>query len=211
MAKIINQNKDIVLAIAIGLVLTITGVMGMYSFAPSNIDTVEAVATSVEITATVQEWMTLTSNTTSTTLSPDLVSTAGVTSVATSSSIILTAKTNSADGYKITLTGANDGLDWGSTSTIGSVSATGTVAAGTDIYGAEATSASSTIGSNYDHWGDTTVGEIKTGGQTFASKTTRTEVAGHEITMVIKASCVANKENGSYTDTITLTMVAAAP
>ena len=215
MAKTINQNKDIILAIVVGLVLTITGIYGMYiSLSPSSIQTVEAVATSVEVTAVVQEWMTITSDTTSTTLSPDLVSTAGALSIGASGAIALTAKTNSADGYTITITGLNDGLDYGATSTINSVNdaATTTIVAGTtEGYGANATSTESSVGTYYDNYGTHALGSIRTGGQTLSSGAGATDADGHVTTMKIEAAVDSNlQESGSYTDTVTLTITGSA-
>ena len=212
MTKIVKEHKSIALVVMIGLCLTAAGIIGMYGLAPSSIDTVEAATSAdVVVTATVQEWISITASVTSTTLSPDLVSTAGVAAIASSTSITITAKSNSDDGYQVTIEGDNNGLS--ATTTIASVDASTTtlISAGTDGYGANATSTESTIGTYYDNWGSHTLGAIRTGAQVLASSTSTSDADGHVTSLKIEAACDTQQEQGSYTDTVTLTILATAP
>ncbi len=211
MAKIIKKHKEIVFTIAIGLVIAITGIVGMSGVIPTLTDTVEAATTAnVSVTATVQEWISITASSTAT-LSPDLVDVSGNTSIASSSGLKFTAKSNSADGYTVTVTGANDGLDGSIAGSIASVAdgATTTIAAGTDGYGIQATSTESTVDGYYDNWSNEVLGSIRTGGQSMVDSTGPTDADGHETTFRVAAACDSQQESGSYTDTITLTITAS--
>lgn len=212
MAKTIKKHKDIVLIAGVGLFMAIAGMIGMYNMSPSYVNTVEAATTAdIEVTATVQEWISITASATSTSLTPDLIDTSGNTAIASSTSLTFTAKSNSADGYTVTLTGANNELTGSVSGAIASVNdaATTTIAAGTDGYGLVATSTESTVDAYYNNWGTHILGSIRTGGQSLVDQTGPTDADGHVTTFKIEAACDAQQESGSYTDTVTLTITAS--
>jgi hypothetical protein len=218
MPEIIKKNLDVALVLGIGLVLAISGIMGMIELVALPDFASAATTATVGVTATVQEWITFSVNPTSVTLSPALVDTAGTTAVGSSTAITLNVGTNSADGWSISVNGAtaagtctNGGLVSG-TSSICQPSATSTLAAGTDGYGANATSATSgvAIAANYNYWGSTTVGELDTTASTFANKNSP-NAATDVASMKVYAACDSAQPSGSYTDTITLTATPAYP
>ena len=211
MAKTIKKHKEIIFTIIVGLLITITGIVGMYGVVPTFTNTVEAATTAeVSVTATVQEWISITASSTAT-LSPDLVDINGVVHLASSTGLGFIAKSNSADGYTVTITGANDGLDGSVSGSIASVglAATTTIAAGTDGYGVQASSTEATVDALYDNWGNDTLGSAHTTGQSMVDYTGPTDADGHLVGFRIAAACDAQQESGSYTDTITLTITAA--
>ncbi|MFH1656959.1 MAG: hypothetical protein ABH919_00610 [bacterium] len=212
MAKLIKKHKELALILGIGLFIAIAGMLGMYNMFPSNVETVEAATTAnVSVTATVQEWISLTASSTAT-LAPDLVDTSGNTAIASSTTgLTFISKSNSADGYTVTVTGANNGLNGSISGTIASVAdgaATG-ITAGTDGYGIQATSSESTVDTYYNNWGNNTLGSIRTGGQSMVDSAGPTDADGHSTSFRIAAACDANQQSGTYTDTVTLTITAA--
>jgi hypothetical protein len=217
MPEIIKKNLDVALALGIGLVLAISGIMGMMELVALP-DFASAATGTVGVTATVNEWLTFSVSTTSVALSPDLVDSAGGTHVGSSTDITLNLGTNSANGWSISVKGAtpsgtcaNGGLVNSASSSIAicQPSVTSTLAAGTDGYGANATAtlADVTIAANYNYWGSTTVGELDTTDSTLASKNSP-NAATNVVTMKVYAACDALQPSGQYTDTITLTAVA---
>ncbi len=208
MAEKIKKHKDIVFVLGIGLVLTIAAIIGTSGMiAIPNFASAATTAT-VGVTATVEPWITITADPNSVTLSPSLVNIGGGTSIGSSTqNVAIDVGTNSDSGWSVSIKGANDGLEYSATGTIASVAASSTLVAGTDGYGANAstTLAGVTIGSLYSDWGTAKVGEIKTGGQTLASKTT-SQASQTIATMKVYAAATSTKPSGSYTDTITLTV-----
>ena len=209
MAKIIKRNIDIILVAGIGLSLLVVAMMGIYQSIPMiSVDYVSA-ATDTEITvsATVQEWLTLGVSTSSVALSPDLVDTAGNTAIASSSDINITVGTNNGSGWHLSVESANGKLTT-STYDILSCDVTSTIAAGTDMYGVNATTSYGgvTISPDYNYWGQNVVGAASsTADLTFAEKSsanTSTTVA----TMKIMAACNDEQESGIYADTLTITV-----
>lgn len=208
MAEKIKKHKDIVFVLGVGLVLTIAAIAGMSGMVAIPNFASAATTATVGVTATVESWLTITVNPSSVTLSPSLVDTAGTTRIGSSTSnVAIDVGTNSSNGWNIGIKGANNALIYGATGTIASVTASSTLNAGADGYGANATNslAGVTIGPYYKHWATTDVGEIKTGGQTLASKTTL-QAAQTVATMKVYAAATSTKPSGSYTDTITLTV-----
>jgi len=211
MAKKIKKHWDLVLISGIGLTLAIAGILAISGMIALPNPAESATAT-VGVTATVQEWLTFSVNPTSVTLTPDLVDTAGNTAVGSSTAVTLTLGTNSPDGWSIDARGAatcaQGGLVSGSYS-ICQPSATSTLAAGTDGYGANATDtlAGVTIAANYAYWGTNTVGELNDTDSDFASKTS-SNASSDVASMKVLTASDALQESGSYTDTITLTAVA---
>jgi len=207
MAKIIKRNIDIILVAGIGLSLLVVAMMGIYQGMPmASVNYVSAATTSdITVSATVQEWITLGVTTSSVALSPDLVDTAGNTAIASSSSIGITVGTNNAGGWHLSVQSANGKLTT-STYNILTCDTTSTIAAGTDMYGVNATTSYGgvTISTNYDYWGQDIVGTASTTDQTFAEKSsgnTSTTVAS----MKIMAACDDQQEAETYADTLTIT------
>ena len=215
MAEKIKKHWDLVLISGIGLTLAIAGILAISGMIALP-NPAEAATATVGVTATVQEWLTFSVNPTSVTLTPDLVDTAGNTAVGSSTAVTLTLGTNSADGWSIdargataTTTCAQGGLVSGSYS-ICQPSATSTLAAGTDGYGANATDTLTgvTIAANYAYWGTNTVGELNDTDSDFASKTS-SNASSDVASMKVLTASDALQEPGSYTDTITLTAIAS--
>jgi len=215
MAKKIKKHWDLVLISGIGLTLAIAGILAISGMIALP-NPAEAATATVGVTATVQEWLTFSVNPTSVTLTPDLVDTAGNTAVGSSTAVTLTLGTNSSDGWSIDARGATaaatcaqGGLVSGSYS-ICQPSATSTLAAGTDGYGANATDTLTgvTIAANYAYWGTNTVGELNDTDSDFASKT-GANVSSDVASMKVLTASDALQEPGSYTDTITLTAIAS--
>lgn len=211
MIKKIKKRKDIFFVFGIGVslalvsLLGLSGIIGLPGFVSAATET-----ETVVVTATIEPFLTFTVSPTSTSLTPYLVTSTGGTNIASSTNISLSVGTNDTDGWSIEIKGANDGLVNGGT-TIDSVTASSTIAAGTDGYGANASGeASVTIGSYYDYWGSEDVGEIRTAGQTLASKATA-NAHGLVATMKVYAASISTNPAGSYTDTITLTATTATP
>ena len=162
----------------------------------------------ITVTATVQEYLSFTSSATSTTLSPDLVDSSGVTHIASSSEITLTINTSSADGYSVTVNGAGNGLDSGG-NYIYTSSATATVAAGTDAFGIQATTTTSglTIDSNFAWpFSGTIIGSASSSTPVMLASET-SPGANQTFTIRFLAASDAAQPSGSYTDTIVLTAV----
>jgi len=207
MAKIIKRNIDIILVAGVGLSLLVVAMMGIYQSIPMVSVNYVSAATDTEITvsATVQSWITLGVSTSSVALSPDLVDTSGNTAIASSSDINITVGTNNSGGWHLSIQSTNGKL----TTTSGDIltcGATSTIAAGTDMYGVNATTSYGgvDIKDNYDYWGQNIVGTASTTDQTFADKNTAnssTTVA----TMKIMAACDDQQPSGTYGDTLTIT------
>lgn len=215
MAKKIKKHWDLVLISGIGLTLAIAGILAISGMIALP-NPAEAATATVGVTATVQEWLTFSVNPTSVTLTPDLVDTAGNTAVGSSTAVTLTLGTNSPDGWSIDARGATaaatcaqGGLVSGSYE-ICQPSATSTLAAGTDGYGANATDTLTgvTIAANYAYWGTNTVGELNDTDSDFASKTS-SNASSDVASMKVLTASDALQEPGSYTDTITLTAIAS--
>ena len=215
MAKEIKKHWDLVLISGIGLTLAIAGILAISGMIALP-NPAEAATATVGVTATVQEWLTFSVNPTSVTLTPDLVDTAGNTAVGSSTAVTLTLGTNSPDGWSIDARGATavatcaqGGLVSGSYE-ICQPSATSTLAAGTDGYGANATDTLDgvTIAANYAYWGTNTVGELNDTDSDFASKTS-SNASSDVASMKVLTASDALQDPGSYTDTITLTAIAS--
>jgi len=207
MAKIIKRNIDIIIVAGIGLSLLMVVMIGIYQKIPMAPVSYVSAATDTEITvsATVQEWLTLGVSTSSVGLTPDLVDTAGNTSIASSTGINITVGTNNGGGWHLSVESANGKLTT-STYDILSCDVTSTIAAGTDMYGVHATTSypGVTIEAKYDYWGQNIVGTASTTDQTFAEKSsanTSTTVA----TIEIMAACDDEQEAETYADTLTIT------
>lgn len=210
MADLIREHKELVIFAGLGLILAAAIFLTMSNLFDFPVFAATATQT-VSVTATVQSWLLFSVSPTSTALSPDLVNTSGGTAIGSSTNITLMGGTNDAGGWSITIRGANGGLATSTFDLIESVatgtSASTTLTAGTDGYGANATTVLSgaSIGAPYNNWGTAKVGAI-------ASTTSQTLVNGPVTasttlaTMKIYAAANADQPAGTYGDTVTLTI-----
>jgi hypothetical protein len=126
-------------------------------------------------------------------------------SVTTASpNITLTVATNAGAGYSITVrdlgNGTNGGLyNSGVNYLIQSTSAT--LAAGTEGYGIQATSATATVAAPYNVSGNV-VGALSTTPQSLATYSTNT-TANHTVAVTHKAAISGSTKAGSFSDTLT--------
>lgn len=210
MSKKRKDHWDITLALGIGLILTVAGILGLSGMMamPSS---VSAATETITVSATVQSYVSLSVTPTTTTITPDLVTSAGATNIGESDYISITGGTNGASGYSLDITSANAGLDYGATDTIDSIGAgSTTLSAGTDGYGAQGVTADGdvTIAAIYDYASSTDiVGAASSTDLDFAD--TSAPTSGDITWLILKAAAVATKTAGTYTDTITLTLVAS--
>ena len=205
MAEKIKEHWSIAFSVGMGLFLAIVGML-MISGTIGLPNPASAATETVIVTATVVESLSISVSPTTTALSPDLVDIGGGTSIGSSTDIEIVVSTNNGGGYNLTIEGANNGLAT-STFLIASVSATGTIVAGTDGYGANATSVQATVDPDYDYWGTDDVGQIAT---STALSSYGNPVTNSTTTMKIEAAASAAKEAGTYEDTITLTATGGA-
>lgn len=211
MEKIIIKNRELMLISGVFLVFVLT--IGFAMLDLTYVPVFAANATgNVSVTATVQSWLVFSVTPTSAALSPNLVDTSGNASVASSTSITMNGGTNDASGWSITIAGTNAGLSTSTFDLIESVatgaSASTTLVAGTDGYGANATTtlAGASIGSPYDNWGSAKVGAIASStAQTIVSKGTANS-STTLATMKIYAAADTAQPAGTYGDTVVLTI-----
>lgn len=168
-------------------------------------------ANNVTLTVTVEPYLSFSASATSTNLSPDMVDSSGNPHVASSTAITLTAGTNAAGGFSVTVADAAGDLAYGPTGTIASVGAgTTTIVAGTNGYGIQATSTAMTVAPTYDYWvPSTVVGTASSSAQTLASRAS----PGYGLTALMRllAAATTSIPVGNYQDTITLTAVPTVP
>jgi hypothetical protein len=202
MAEKIKKHWDLALILGVGLILAATSLCTILVFPKVAYGDV---ATTVVVTATVQEYLTFTSNATSVSLTPDLIDSSGVGHIASSSDIIFTLNTTSADGYSITVYSANNGLMSGG-NYIQLSTASGTAQVGTSTYGIQATSSDMTVQANYKFATTTDfIGKVTNSSSTLATKSS--PGASQKLYVRIKASASSTQPSGSYTDTLTFTGV----
>ncbi|MBD3208324.1 MAG: hypothetical protein GF370_02645 [Candidatus Nealsonbacteria bacterium] len=196
---------EIVLSGGIALLITILGVMNLSNSSPL-VSPASAATDTVSVQTTIQEWISFSVAPTSTSLTPDLVDASGGTHIGSSTDITLTAGTNSANGYSIDAKDQNAGLcHSGGCGTHNISSGTTTLSAGTDGYGAQATStdADVTIHSNFNYWGNDDVGGLETSDKSLAD--TAGSSSGDQTLFKLKAAAAASDPSGTYSDTVTLT------
>lgn len=208
MAEKIKKNKELVIVAGIGLILTIATLLSLAGMVElPNVVLAATDTATVTVTATVEAWINIDVSTSSTPITPSLVDSTGGTHIGSTTAIDIDVGTNNSAGWTINIKGINDGLIYGATATIASVTATSTLSAGNDGYGANATPtlAGVSIGSYYYHWGTVDVGEIMSGaGQTLATYNATTTLA-NVVDLQVYAAAVDTKPSGSYTDDIVLT------
>lgn len=203
MVKKIKKHWDLALIAIVGFALTLTALFTVFPN-PAYGD----VATTVVVTATVQEYLTFTASATSTTLSPDLVDNTGATHVGSSSNITLTLNTSSADGYSINVKGVGNGLATG-TDYIFTSSATATLAAGTDGFGLQATSTVSGLTVNANFMWPFTATVVGSASSSVAKQLATKSSSGSSQTVTVRflAACDSAQPAGTYQDTVTFTAV----
>ncbi len=217
MAEIIKRNWDLTLALVIGLILTVMGLAGISL--PFHKSTLAATAT-VDVTATVLPWLTFSSDQSAVTLYPDLVNAAGTAQTGSSSSIILRAGTNAANGWQITIGGKYDGLCHNvatgtvpcSTSSVNLIDSVGLTATtsinpGVTGYGANATwtISGAAVQTYYLGWNSTNTGAIATStAQVFINKGSG-NASSSVANVKIYAAAPITQKPGNYYDTITFT------
>lgn len=210
MPKTVKNHGDIVLALGIGLVLTIAGIVGLSGMValPSS---VSAATETVEVEATVASWVSLEVTPTTTTITPDLVTSAGGTNIGESDYIQITTGTNGSSGYTLDIKSLNAGLCHSSGCGSGKLdSASTTIAAGTSGYGGQATSSDSdvTIATSYDQATSTNVvGGFETSDNDLAD--TGGPTTGDISWLTFKAAATSTAPAATYSDTITLTLTAS--
>ena len=214
MAERIKNHKSIVFILGIGLFfaiagLIISGMSGVVGF--PNFAQAATTSQNVTVTAEVKPWLYFSVDQTALTLSPDLVDISGGVNIGSSTNnVTMTVGTNSGGGWNIGIKGLNGGLA-SSTNLIASVpiTATTTLVAGFNGYGANATNSISTVtvgGNGYRSWGTATVGAISTGtSQTMLSKTSANASTTVGL-MKVYAACTSTQPVGTYGDTIILTL-----
>lgn len=212
MAKKIKEHKDLVCIFGVGIILAVGGILIMSGMIVLP-NSASAATETVQVTATVEEYLTFTVSPTSTSLSPSLVDTAGGTHIGSSTDISVTVSTNWGS-YSITASSSNAGLNNATASAdtlIETVNTTSTLteADDDDGYGLQATSAVATIQANYDYWGTETVGELPSATAPQIIQDSGTPATNRQSTLKIKAECDSAQEPGDYIDTILLTCTGA--
>lgn len=164
------------------------------------------VTNNVQVTATVQQYLTFTASATSTTLSPDLVDNSGNPHVASSSNITFTVNTSSPGGFSVTVAGGGNGLA-STTNYIYTSTATGTIVAGTNGYGLQAssTNAGMTIYPNFDWpFTGTTVGSASSSSAVnLASESSPASDQTFDVRFL--AAATTSMPAAQYQDTVTFT------
>jgi len=210
MPETIKKYGDVALALVIGLILVIAGMVGLSGMIaqPSS---VSAATETVTVYATVEAWVSLAVSPTTTTMSPALVSTTGGVSIGESDYIQITCGTNGTSGYSLDIKSANEALcHSGGCGTASISSASTTLVAGTDGYGAQATSTDGdvTIDSDFNlATSSNAVYGLESGDADLAD--TGGPTSGDISWLTLKAAATSTKQSGTYDDTITLTLTAS--
>lgn len=163
----------------------------------------------VVVTATIESWLDFSVSPTSTAIAPALVGVDGSVAIGSTGDIDLQVGTNNPLGWNVTIRGTNAGL-YSTTSdhTITTVSSTSTLVAGTDGYGANATSTlgGATIDGLYNYYGSNTVGEIATTSASTLVDKSSANGMGSVANMQVRAAATSTTPAANdYSDTITLT------
>jgi len=163
-------------------------------------------AEDINVTATVEEWVSFAVSPTTTDLGT-LVDASGNVSIGSATSS-LTLSSNSSDGYSVTIEGTNGGLNGSNGGTIATPAAAATTTCsaagdGTDAYGAQATSATLTVQSPFNVSGDVVGSVASSSSQSLLSSAYST--SSQSAILTVKASANKFDASGSYSDTLTLT------
>lgn len=174
-----------------------------FSFAQSEIPK------DIFIAASVQPWLYFEVSPLVLTLSPDLVSQEGIFNIGETPEVIFKVGTSNPDGWEIKIKGQNNGLkSLAANYIISSVNGTSTLVAGSEGYGAQATSTLNgvLINSIYDYYETNTVGEIINEYKILASKNSSNALA-EVLKFKIKASAsITTPADVEYSDIIILTI-----
>lgn len=209
MPEIIKKHENAVFTVGLAIVLligTIVVISGAMSL-PMPTEAAATASSTVTVNAVVSAYITLSVSTTSTYLMPNLVSSAGVAGLG-SSTVSTTISTNDSAGYTLYLQGTYGGVSSTPNLILNVASSTGssTIAAGTDGYGANATSSQATIlaTSTYNFWGLDIVGTISS---TTNNLISQENAAGSNRVTRIKIYAAADtlQPSGTYQDYIILT------
>lgn len=184
-------------------------------FLETQVKAQTSTSSDVTVTAIVQPWLDFEISSTTMAMSPALVQADGTINIGSTGNLGLSLGTNNVVGWQVRIQGANGGLySPTATYTIPSVSATSTLATGTEAYGANATSTMSgaNIGSYYDYYGTDTVGKIaSTTDELLVSKSTaNAKVSVANLQIKATASALTPPAN-DYSDTVTLTASTLLP
>ena len=207
MAETIKEQKETIFIVGIGLIFLTAAIVGMYTMValPSS---VSAATETITVGATISEWLSFSVSTNTATISPALVDSGGTEAIGTSNTITLTAGTNDAAGYTITIMSqSNAGLCHSAGCGTHNInSGTSTLAAGTDGYGAQATStdADVTVDTAFDKTGND-VGGITTGGKKLADTSGGSD--GDDTDLLFKAAASKADPEGAYSDSVDLVCV----
>ncbi len=163
----------------------------------------------IAIAAIVQIWLDFRISTTTLELLPPLVAADGTLNVGSSTEVILSLGTNNSRGWDMVIKSLNNGLhSLAANYTISSSAQVSNLVAGTEGYGANATSVFSgvSIGEIYDYYGSDTVGELVNQYNVLAfynNQHLMTEV----VKLQIKAAASLMTPSGyDYQDTIIITI-----
>ncbi len=215
MIKKIKKHGGIAFITGLGLFLMITGLVvisGVLSTPKTAEAASSATSSTITVTATVSEYLAISVSSTSVALSPTMINTAGGTNIASSGVIIATTTTNDVLGYTLSIQSTNAGLKSGTNYIYSSTTASSTITAGDDNYGAIATSSVATVELPYDYWllAGTVVGRIASTTSDNISHE-HTPGVGRRTDLRIYAACDALQTSGSYTDTIWITATGQTP
>ena len=205
MAKVIKRNIDVALAIGVGLTLLVISVIGINGLIV--VKQVEAQTTdtaAIAVSATVAQ--TIDISVSSSALNFGTLSSGSVS--ATNTNFIVA--TNATNGYTVTIYDVGDGTTGGLATSSALIAALGsassTLTAGTQGYGAQCstTDADVNIYAVYNDWtGANNVGPLATTTNNFTSSTSAT--AGDQSALYLRAAISSTSTVGTYEDIITLT------
>ena len=210
MAKTIRKHWDMALMVGFGLFLMIAAIITVKTAVPIPFQSVQAAttsATTVDVTATVAETIEITVS------SSDMDLGALSASSISSTTNNFVVKTNAGSGYTVNLkdkdyaaTTSLPGLHKLSAPTSTIASASTTLVADTEGYGAQGTTTDSdvTISTAYRKTG-TQVGKLEITDQAFATSSSAT--LGDQSTIILQATISSITAAGSYVDQLTLTAV----
>ncbi len=206
-----QENRELFLAIVGGLTLALIGVLSISGTIPFS-SPASAATETISVSATISQWLSFGVSTNTIALTPELVTSAGGTNIGSSTEITLTAGTNNSSGYGIEIKDLNGGLcHSGGCGTHNITSGDATLSAGTDGYGAQATTTDTDVGTvdaNYDFWGASNqqVGDLSSSPQALADTTAPS--SNDQTLLKLKAAAASIDPAGTYSDTVTLTCLA---
>ncbi len=172
----------------------------------------EELSHDIAIAAMVEAWLYFEISPLIIDLEPDLVAADGSLNIGQSEPVIVSIGTNSPDGWSIEIKGQNSGLKSPAADyTIFSISGTSTLSAGTDGYGANATSSLSGvfIGDFYQYYDTDTVGQIISQPTLLAFNHNRHALAEVARIRIKAAASLLTPAANDYSDEINITLLPA--